>query len=426
MRVFLDLLLPTFLVHLTRALMLTTLPLFVLQTLQESKSYAGIAVGAIGLGKVVSDVPAGILLQRIGARHLMIVCGLTICASALLMLLASQNKSFILVVIAMVLCGTGESVGVISRLATVSDEVPAEDRGRVSAYLGGSMRIAMAVGPLYSGIAVNLTGSADFVFVTQAILAMASVLVVFSARTASPPLSNQQPVPAKPVGIRHLTTVLFHVSVFILALQLLRECRKLLVPLAAFPAGLSISDISIFTSISFTIDALLFPYAGKVMDGYGRVFAGVFSMSVMTLSLLMIVPALSFYSLLIAAIGTGIGNGISSGIIVAFGADLAPQNSSRSQFLGYFRLCADIGELVGPLIVGVVSQFSSIASMVNTVAAVGCIGSFWLIKFVPDTGWGKFASSPVVPSSPMNLKSIGPNKPFRLDEDDDDEESPFT
>jgi MFS family permease len=192
--------------------------------------------------------------------------------------------------------------------------------------------------------------------------------------------------------------------------------------LAAFTAGLSVTEVSIFTSISFIIDACLFPLAGKVMDEYGRVFTGVLSASVMTIALLTVVPAISYHTLLVAAIGTGIGNGFSSGIIVAFGADLAPNDSSKSKFLGYFRLFADLGELIGPLIVGTVSQFASIPTMINTVVAIGVVGSFWLVQFVPDTGWGKFPSSLPVPSSPHNVNERE-LKPLKSTGEDDD--SPF-
>jgi MFS family permease len=422
MRVFRELLLPTFLVHLTRALLITTLPLFVLTTLQESKSLAGIAVGAIGLGKVLSDIPAGILLERIGARNLMVVCGLIISASALLMLIASQALSYGMVVVAMVLCGAGESLGVISRLATVADDIPPEERGRVSALLGGSARIAMAVGPLYSGLIVTWTGSSNSVFLSQAVLAFLSVIVVYFTRTDGVGQVRFQTSNIPPTPFRQVVGVLFNVTVFILSLQLIRQCRKLLIPLAAFTAGLSVTEVSIFTSISFIIDACLFPLAGKVMDEYGRVFTGVLSASVMTIALLTVVPAISYHTLLVAAIGTGIGNGFSSGIIVAFGADLAPNDSSKSKFLGYFRLFADLGELIGPLIVGTVSQFASIPTMINTVVAIGVVGSFWLVQFVPDTGWGKFPSSLPVPSSPHNVNERE-LKPLKSTGEDDD--SPF-
>jgi MFS family permease len=397
MRVFAELLLPTFLVHLTRALLITTLPLFVRSTLELSKVDVGIAVGAIGLGKVLSDVPAGYLLEKIGPRSLMIVCGSVACISALLMMMVTVNRSFELVVFSMVLCGAGESVGVISRLATVSDEIPIEDRGRVSANLGGSLRIAMAVGPLISGAIVTLSGSSIGVFLAQAILSIFSVLAVLVVRkdTGLPAVSN---INIQTAPVRHLTgkeilISLFHISVFILALQLVRECRKLLIPLASFSAGMSVQDVSLVTSISFTIDALLFPYAGRVMDGYGRVFTGILSVSVMSLALLIVVPVTTFNMLLLFGILSGVGNGFSSGIIVAFGADMAPKDTSKSKFLGYFRLCADLGELVGPLVVGFVAQFTSIPTMLNTTVTVGIVGCVWLMTFVPDIGWRKFETS---------------------------------
>ena len=43
----------------------------------------------------------------------------------------------------------------------------------------------------------------------------------------------------------------------------------------------------------------------------------------------------------------GLGNGISAGVVMTLGADVAPAES-RTQFLGGWRLCADLGNAGGP------------------------------------------------------------------------------
>ena len=178
--------------------------------------------------------------------------------------------------------------------------------------------------------------------------------------------------------------VLLHVAAFTLALQVVRECRKLLLPLAGYEIGLSLRDVSFYSSLSFTIDALLFTVAGQMMDSQGRIFTGVFSTSILVLSILVVVPASAPSILFMHAVIAGLGNGLSSGLVVALGADLAPKTSGRSEFLGLFRLLADCGELIGPLLVGLVAQFTSIPTMINVVAVIGTLGAFWLMIFVAE------------------------------------------
>ena len=395
---------PTFLVHLTRGLLITTLPLYVLTGMQLSKTHVGIAVGAIGLGKVAIDVPAGYLLERIGARRLMLVCGVVVSLSALLMVFSSN---FPLVVVAMCLCGAGEGIGVLSRLSMVSDRVPVDQRGHVSAYLGGSARIATAAGPLLSA-ALSMMGGTVAVFWCQAGLALLSVAVVYRfggelLETNVLCSSNSQ---KSTLSYISMIKSLFHVSMFILALQVVREVRKLIFPLSGVAMGLSASQVSVFASISFTIDAALFPIAGRCMDSYGRVFTGVIAVSLMMLAQTLLVPALTPTLLVANAIISGIGNGLSSGIIVAFGADLAPRDDSKAKFLGYFRLCADSGELVGPLLVGLVAQFTSIPTMINVVVTCGVVGMYWLIFFTPETAIRKNSDGIELPSTEFGIPRL--------------------
>jgi len=378
-----ELLLPTGFIHLTRGLLSTTLPYFILTSLELSKTEVGLAVGAVGLGKVLCDVPAGILLDFLGATNLMILSGCIISSSSLLMLLVASTHSFALVVVAMLLAGAGEGLGVISRLSLVTENVSLETRGRVSALLGGSARLGSAFGPLLALMAISLTGTVRSVFVLQSLLALSSVVVVFLNKSV--PKTNCEN--KKNISCRFPVIPLKSLSIiflFMLALQILRECRKLIIPLAGVEAGYTLNSLSLFTTVSFTIDALLFSVAGVLMDEMGRNFSGVLSISLLTLSLVVIVPGTTLVALAAHAIISGLGNGFSAGLVVAFGADLAPPGESRSEFLGYFRLCADIGEFVGPLTVGLVAQYTSTPTMINIISSIGVLGMVWIIILGSD------------------------------------------
>ena len=395
--VFIQLLLPTFFVHLTRGLLVSTLPLLILEYLNRSKMDVGFAVGAIGLGKIIGDIPWGFLLGRIGAKNLMIISGAVISLSACLSWVAvSLTSSFWFLVMAMLVYGLGQGAGVLSRMAMISERIPKSERGRVSALLGGSQRLAMAIGPALGGLLMSFSLSA--LFMGQAISALGSVVIVFiTKRTLAdyPGAVDFDSSTAASRKTRHTggTSLsrpeiisLIDISIFVMGIQTIRECRKLVIPLAGSDIGMSDDDIGWYTSVSYAIDAILFSTAGMLMDTFGRNFAGCISVSLMVLAQLVAVPGISPSILLMNGVISGIGNGLSSGILTAYGADLAPSRSpeSKAEFLSYFRLMGDVGEFVGPIVIGIIAQFNTMATLVNVVSTFSLTCSFWLLWRIPE------------------------------------------
>ena len=93
---------------------------------------------------------------------------------------------------------------------------------------------------------------------------------------------------------------------------------------------------------------LLFYPGGAIMDRFGRVFVAVPSMVVLGLGFLLLPLTSTAVGIGAVACLMGLGNGISAGIVMTLGADASPAGH-RSQFLGGWRLCADLGNASGPL-----------------------------------------------------------------------------
>jgi len=78
----------------------------------------------------------------------------------------------------------------------------------------------------------------------------------------------------------------------------------------------------------------------------------------------------------------GVANGITSGVILTLGADLAPK-ANPAPFLGAYRTIADAGAAAAPLVVAAVTSIVSIAAASATMGVVGLIGAGLLARFVP-------------------------------------------
>jgi len=72
-----------------------------------------------------------------------------------------------------------------------------------------------------------------------------------------------------------------------------------------------------------------------------------------------------------------VGNGLGSGIVMTLGADSAPE-VGRPQFLGGWRLCGDIGNSGGPLLVSAVAAAAPLAAACLVIGVLGLLGTGWV------------------------------------------------
>jgi MFS family permease len=72
-----------------------------------------------------------------------------------------------------------------------------------------------------------------------------------------------------------------------------------------------------------------------------------------------------------------LGNGLGTGIVMTLGADAAP-DEGRAQFLGGWRLCGDIGNTGGPLLVSAVAAVAPLAAAPILIGALALAGAVWV------------------------------------------------
>src|SRR5690606_23714356 len=125
-------------------------------------------------------------------------------------------------------------------------------------------------------------------------------------------------------------------------------------------------------------------------DRFGRIWAVLPSMIAMGLGFGVLAFTLEFGNAEIWFIGLSmflaLGNGLSSGILLTLGADLARQENP-APFLGAWRTLTDAGGAITPLAVAGIIAAASIAWASGAVAVLGLIGAGmfarWLPKYVP-------------------------------------------
>ena len=175
------------------------------------------------------------------------------------------------------------------------------------------------------------------------------------------------------------------IGTFVALLFVVRRGRDVLLPLAGLALGLDVAEIAAVSSTTFFTGACMFPVSGYIMDNFGRKRNAALCLCIMGCGFLVLVFARGSAALFAAAATLGVGNGLSSGLVMTLTADAAPAGVNRGPFLGLIRFLGDTGVIVGPLIVGVVADLRSIAAAAAVMAASAGVCLLWLLLMVRET-----------------------------------------
>jgi MFS family permease len=372
---------PTLLNSTSQMALMILLPLYALDA-GYNAAFAATIVGLRGVGILLFDIPAGVLVARFDEKAILLT-GLALILAGNLLLAAAAHPW--LLMLAAVLLGAGISAWMIGRQSYIVDTCAPEEVGRAIAVMAGLQRAGMFLGPAAGGLLATHVGYA-VTFVAGAGVALAAGLLVLSFT------KNVRPADAAEAGFRGALEVLrSHGKVFATAgvasfsLQLMRAARELLVPLFGAAVGLDVAQIGIIYSLSSALDMSLFYPVGVWIDRHGRKWSAVSSSFVFALALAILPSVVGYYSLLAVGLLLGLANGLGTGIVMVMGADLARGTEHRGQFLGVWRLIGDVGVSLAPLLTGALTGLASLAAASLCVAGFGFAGTAMMLSLVPET-----------------------------------------
>lgn len=383
---FFPLYLPGFLFAFSYSLLVPVLPIFA-QSLTDSYALVGVVLAGESIGMLVGDVPAGMLMRRMGQKRSMMI-GLGISGISTAGLFFAPN--IVSVVLLRMVAGLGASLFSVSRHYFLTEMAPPASRGRIISIFGGLYRLGRLLGPVIGGtLAVTFSLRASFL-VFAAICLVALVIVIFFLPTLEVERKDEVKMLLSPGSyfmqmLRSQFRVLSTAGVGYLFMQLLRSGPQVILPLyGANYLGMDVSMIGWVMSASAALDLAMFYPAGLMMDRWGRRYAIIPSSLGLALSLALVPLAHNWVTLLAVGMLGGLCGGLSSGAMLTTGADLAPRQG-RSEFLGAWTLVGDIGATTGPLAVGGLAEVISLPLTGWVIACAG-LGSALIFGFlVPET-----------------------------------------
>ena len=339
-------------------------------------STAAAIVALTGVGMLLASLPSGALVARIGERRALVAAGFV---DAVAMAFAALTDSVLGLAVGVLLSGVCWTMFLIARQGFMIDVVPITHRARAMSLLGGSYRVGVLVGPLIGAGLIALTDLTSVFWLGAAMSVLASLLAA-----AMPDLGEEKRAAARASGHLGVWTViashrrlLATLGTAVVILGMSRSLRVSLLPLWADHIGLSASTTSLIFAGAAALDVAFMWPGGWLMDTRGRMVVAVpvvLSMAVACLLLPLATSALSV-ALVMALIACG--NGLGSGIVMTLGADAAPDDG-RPQFLGAWRLCGDIGNTGGPLLVSAIAATAPLATACLVVGVLGLAGAGWV------------------------------------------------
>lgn len=335
---------------------------------------AALASSALVVGQLAGNIPAPFLLRAMGERRSMIsAAGLALLALAL-PVIASHSS---LLVLGAFLLGASAAIFSLARHALVAVVVRGDYRGRALSVLGGSFRIGFLIGPVLGAAAALLLDVELVLLVLGCGFALATILMIAFAGEID---VGELVVDSSLTPEGYLATWRRHRRIFATAglgtalVAALRASRFVLIPLVASIVLTDAWLVALVFALSGLLETMLFYLGGIVMDRVGRVWAAVPSALIMGVSLLIVAlsPALpnSGWVLVFAVVGVGVGNGLSSGLLLTVSADYMPE-TNRQVFLGSWRLIADFGGAVVPLALSATISLGGLAAGGALLVSIG-------------------------------------------------------
>ena len=353
-----------------------------------SVALAALIVTLIGIGSLLTNIPASIITARYGERWAIVGAGVW---GALAMLLCVAVQSLWTFALGIFMVGMSAAVFGLARQSYLTEAVPIEFRARALSTLGGVMRIGLFIGPFLAAAVIHRVGLAGAYGVGVASLLLSAIVAIRIPDLPHRMAASGQALAGAAVRPPTIRSIAFDhrrlfltVGIGIVLVSAVRASRQVVIPLWADHIGLDAATASIIYGLAGGVDMLVFYPAGKVMDRKGRNWVAVPSMTIMGLALMLTPLTHGAAALLIASLVIGFGNGIGSGMVMTLGADYSPAHG-RSHFLGVWRLLSDIGSSSGPALLSALTATLSLAAGICSTGLLALMAAGLLWYWIPRT-----------------------------------------
>lgn len=321
---------------------------------------AGLAAQVVtlhALGRTVSLIPAGLVIDRYGSRTAMFLGSLLVLCGAYL---TATTAYFGAIFVGQFLAGFGDSIWTMAREVSGVAMVPQHQRGRLLSGFMGVKSTGLAIGPVVGGIITEGFGFRA-VFAAYAVGALIILLTSFLAekeevRKKIGKIAWWGKISDVLPGLRPTFLALVFAT---FSMQMYRTTLQSMLPVyAGVELGFSATRIGSLFGVSGVFVMLMILPAGLITDRLGRKYASVPSTALPGIAFLAIPLASTLPALMVIMVLIGLAQGMSLGALATSTYDVIPEEA-RGRLQGLRRTVGESGAVMGPLTGGWIANLFS-------------------------------------------------------------------
>jgi len=378
----------SFLVAVGFGLIIPAIPIFA-RTFGVSNTLIGLIVSSFAIMRFVSGLFSGKLVDRFGER---VVLGFGLFMVSIFTLFAGLAQSYEQLLIFRTAGGLGSSMFSVSAGALILRVVSDNQRGRAQSLYNGGFIAGGVAGPAFGGALIALSPRAPFFIYSGLLIAAGTVSLIYLHESR---LGAKQVVESdeRAMTIREALQIkpyLYSLFLSFVGSWVLFGMRSSILPLFVVEdLGASASIVGLSFTIALVAQGAVMVRAGKYSDKNGRkpiILVG-FSVVMLSLALLILSTNIYFYMAAMIVMGFGAGFAASAGAIVG---DVIKGKSGK--VYAFWQMSGDAGMMVGPVLLGFVSDFFSYRAAIGVSAAVFSLAIFAAIR-IPETNTARLGDS---------------------------------
>lgn len=314
-----------------------------------SEALAVQAVTSQLVGRTAAMLPSGAIVDRLGAKPLM-VGGASL--AALSGLAAALAPGFAVIVVTQFFWGAGMSAWMFGREIAAFDMVRRDQRGRQMSALMGVGSTGMAFGPAVGGLLTDFAGVRGLFGVYAGAAAVVLLLAILHKEISSP-VERREKRPLFDLRAARDVHPYYRLTYAILFFSTFTQFTRVQVTNTMLPlyAQGELEYSASLTGAVFTIAGLatfaMIAPTGFISDKLGRKWAAGPAAALSVVAFVAFPLASNFAQLAAAAVVVGLANGLALGAMTIYTYDIAPTHA-RGQLQALRRAVGELGALTSP------------------------------------------------------------------------------
>ena len=342
----------------------------------------GLMVSAFAITRFCSGLISGSLVDRFGERT---VFSSGVFMVSLFTFLAGMAQSYHQLLIFRAAGGLGSSMFSVAAYSVIMKSVDDNHRGRAQSVYQGSFLLGGIAGPAIGGLLSAISLRAPF-FVYSVMLLLAGIVAFFFLKsdklgTSSSKLvveestSVSEALRMKPYVIALVITfiatwVTFGLRASILPIFVTEELKS---TTAVVGYGLAISAI---------MQGIYLLRAGRFSDSNGRRASAIIGANVVFIAILILTFATHVWMFILSMAILGLGGAFITTVPASIVGDVIQGKGGK--VIGIFQMAGDAGMMVGPVVIGAISDVFSYRAAFGFSAAIFGI-ALALVYQIPET-----------------------------------------